>query len=86
MTGYGRAEEAAGNKTFLIEIKSLNGKQFDLNLKLTPLLRPSEFAIRSLLSEQLLRGTIECTVSLKKTAAAAQLLLTNKWPKPTFNH
>ncbi|MFY7840285.1 MAG: YicC/YloC family endoribonuclease, partial [Lacibacter sp.] len=30
MTGYGRTEEAAGDKTFLVEIKSLNGKQFEL--------------------------------------------------------
>ena len=32
MTGFGRAEKNVGNKTFLIDIKSLNGKQFDLSL------------------------------------------------------
>ena len=84
MTGYGRAEEAAGNKTFLIEIKSLNGKQFDLNLKLTPLLRPSEFAIRSLLSEQLLRGTIECTVSLKENGGSGAVTINKQMAKAYF--
>lgn len=84
MTGYGRAEEAAGNKTFLIEIKSLNGKQFDLNLKLTPLLRPSEFTIRSLLSEQLLRGTIECTVSLKENGGSGAVTINKQMAKAYF--
>jgi uncharacterized protein (TIGR00255 family) len=84
MTGYGRAEEAAGNKTFLIEIKSLNGKQFDLNLKLTPLLRPSEFAIRSSLSEQLLRGTIECTVSLKENGGSGAVTINKQMAKAYF--
>ncbi|MGL1363053.1 YicC/YloC family endoribonuclease, partial [Vibrio parahaemolyticus] len=32
MTGYGRAEQMIGGKQFLIEIRSLNGKQFDLRL------------------------------------------------------
>jgi uncharacterized protein (TIGR00255 family) len=84
MTGFGRAEEAAGNKTFLIEIKSLNGKQFDLNLKLTPLLRPSEFAIRSLLSEQLVRGTIECTVSLKENGGSGAVTINKQMAKAYF--
>jgi uncharacterized protein (TIGR00255 family) len=84
MTGFGRAEEAAGNKTFLVEIKSLNGKQFDLNLKLTPLLRPSEFAIRSLLSEQLQRGTIECTVSLKENGGSGTVSINKQMAKAYF--
>ena len=34
MTGFGRAERSVGGKTFLVDIKSLNGKQFELQLKL----------------------------------------------------
>jgi uncharacterized protein YicC (UPF0701 family) len=43
MTGFGRAEKNVGGKTFLIDIKSLNGKQFELQLKLPSILRPLEF-------------------------------------------
>ncbi|MBA4141295.1 MAG: YicC family protein, partial [Segetibacter sp.] len=32
MTGFGRAEQAVGDKVFLVEVKSLNGKQFDLRI------------------------------------------------------
>jgi len=34
MTGFGRAEQNVGDKTFLVDIKSLNGKQFELQLKM----------------------------------------------------
>ena len=84
MTGFGRAEAAAGNKTFLVEIKSLNGKQFDLNLKLTPLLKPYEFAIRSKLSTQLLRGTIDCTISLKENGGTSTVTINKQMAKAYF--
>lgn len=70
MTGFGRVEKAVGDKTFLIEIKSLNGKQFELNLKLHALLKPYEFNIRNMLSAQLQRGSVECTIVLKQTGTA----------------
>lgn len=70
MTGFGRAEKNVGDKTFLVDIKSLNGKQFDLQLKLPSLLKPFEFDIRRLLSEKLGRGTVDCTISLKDTGSA----------------
>ncbi|MBP6431807.1 MAG: YicC family protein [Ferruginibacter sp.] len=66
MTGFGRAEQLVTDKTFLVEIKALNGKQFELQLKLPPLLRPYEFEIRNILQEQLIRGTIDCTISIKQ--------------------
>lgn len=70
MTGYGRAERSINEKNFLIEIRSLNGKQFELLLKLPLQLKPFEFEIRSLLSEKLIRGSVECTVSIKQHGAA----------------
>lgn len=70
MTGFGRAERVIGDKTFLIDIKSLNGKQFELNLKMPAFLKPFEFEIRSLLSKNLYRGSVDCTISLKETGSA----------------
>jgi uncharacterized protein (TIGR00255 family) len=67
MTGFGRAEKNLGDKTFLIDIKSLNGKQFELQLKMPAFLKPFEFDIRKILSEKLNRGSIDCTISLKET-------------------
>lgn len=69
MTGFGRAEQSVGDKTFLIDIKSLNGKQFELFLKMPAFLKPFEFDIRALLSEKLGRGTVDCTISLKESGS-----------------
>jgi uncharacterized protein (TIGR00255 family) len=70
MTGFGRAEQTVNEKTFLVEIKALNGKQYELQLKLPPLLRPYEFEIRNTLQEQLIRGTIDCTVNIKQNGTS----------------
>ncbi|MFY7840230.1 MAG: YicC family protein, partial [Lacibacter sp.] len=72
------------DKTFLVEIKSLNGKQFELNLKLTPLLKPYEFAIRNALSEQLQRGTIDCTISLKQNGGSGAITINKEMAKAYF--
>ncbi len=75
MTGFGRAEKTVGDKTFFVEVKSLNGKQFDLQLKLPALLKPFEFEIRSRLQESLVRGTVECLVIIKQGGGSRPVVL-----------
>ncbi|MEJ7766812.1 MAG: YicC/YloC family endoribonuclease [Chitinophagaceae bacterium] len=70
MTGFGRTEASVGDKTFLVDIKSLNGKQFELQLKMPAFLKPFEFEIRKILSEKLGRGSVDCTINLKQTGSA----------------
>ncbi len=70
MTGYGRAEQTVNDKTFLVEIRSLNGKQYDIRLTIPALLKPYEFEIRGLLNEALIRGSIECIITLKQNGSA----------------
>lgn len=69
MTGFGRAEQTSGDKSYLVEIKSLNGKLYDINLKIPPLIRPYEFDIRNLIQESLMRGTVECLIVVKQNGA-----------------
>lgn len=75
MTGFGRVEQTIGEKTYLVELKALNGKQFDLQLKLPPLFKPYEFDIRSNLQEQLIRGTVDCFVSVKQHGTAKPVVI-----------
>ncbi|HEX7847982.1 MAG TPA: YicC/YloC family endoribonuclease [Chitinophagaceae bacterium] len=84
MTGFGRAERNVGNKTFLVDIKSLNGKQFELNLKLPAILKPFEFDIRRLLSEKLSRGSIDCGISLKDTGDAKPVTINTDLAKAYY--
>ncbi|HUN02490.1 MAG TPA: YicC family protein [Niabella sp.] len=85
MTGFGRAEKTIGSKTFLIDIKSLNGKQFDLSLRLPAVLKSFEFDIRKIVSEGLNRGSIDCNISLKDTGEAKPVTINTDLVKAYYS-
>jgi len=62
MTGFGKAIAETPQKKITIEIKSLNSKQFDLNIKLPWLFKEKEPEIRSLISQKLDRGKIDFSI------------------------
>ena len=70
MTGFGRAELSSGDRTVLIEMKSLNGKQLELNLRFPSQLKPYEFDIRAAIAAQLQRGSVECNITVKQNGAS----------------
>lgn len=63
MTGYGKAEVEFGSKKIIAEIRSLNSKQLDLNVRLPQIYREIEMEIRSLISQQLVRGKVDFQVT-----------------------
>ena len=75
MTGFGRAEHTENEKTFLVELKSLNGKQLEINLKIPALVKPYEFDIRNMLQENLLRGTVECLILIKQNGSTRPVII-----------
>ena len=84
MTGYGRAEQFVNDKNFLIEIRSLNGKQFEVLLKIPQLLKPYEFEIRNILSGNLIRGSVECIITLKQNGAAKPVTINTDLARAYF--
>ena len=68
MTGFGKAERLVPNKKICVEIRSLNSKQLDLSIKVSPTYRSLEPELRSLLSQKLLRGKIDVFVTTENTA------------------
>jgi len=84
MTGFGRAEKNVRDKTFLVDIKSLNGKQFELQLRLPSILKPFEFDIRRMLSEKLSRGSVDCAISLKDTGNAKPVTINTDLAKAYY--
>ncbi|MCQ2341151.1 MAG: YicC family protein [Paludibacteraceae bacterium] len=62
MTGYGKAEYTFADHKTIVEIRSLNSKQLDLNLKLASFFRDKEADIRALLNAPLERGKVDVTV------------------------
>ncbi len=75
MTGFGRAEQSVGDKTFFVEVKALNGKQFELQLKTPSLLKPFEFDIRQLIQEHLIRGSVDCYIVIKQNGASKPVVI-----------
>ena len=75
MTGFGRAEGMVNGRQVVVELKALNGKQFDINTKLPPILRSFELDIRTLLSTILLRGTIDLTVNVRQEGASKPMVV-----------
>jgi len=62
MTGYGKAETEYINKKITVEIKSLNSKQFDVNLRIPSIYRDKEIEIRNKLSQTIERGKVDFTI------------------------
>lgn len=61
MTGFGRAIASSTSKKFTIEIKSLNSKQLDLNIRVPSSFRELEVSLRPHFSTILQRGKVEAT-------------------------
>jgi uncharacterized protein (TIGR00255 family) len=79
MTGFGKATASFGDKKIVVEVKSLNSKQFDLSMKLPSIYREKELAIRNILASVLVRGKVDLLVyteqaEIEKRASINQAL------------
>ena len=67
MTGYGNAVADYQGKKIHVEIKALNSKALDLNVRIATLYREKEMEIRQIVSEKLLRGKVDVTIWVEKS-------------------
>jgi uncharacterized protein (TIGR00255 family) len=65
MTGYGKAECLHHNKQIVVEIKSVNSKALDINLRLPTVYRGNESEIRGMLNKVVQRGKVDVFISLE---------------------
>jgi len=59
MTGYGKETIVLPEKKITVEIKSLNSKQFDFNIRIPSFYREKEQEIRQLVAHRLVRGKVD---------------------------
>ena len=71
MTGYGKAEALLSGGKLTIEIRTLNGKTADINLKSQILPKDKELEIRSRIAAVLVRGTIDVYLTWEADASAS---------------
>ena len=67
MTGFGIAEQTYLSKKITVEIKTLNSKQLDLQVKLPNELRASELDLRNQIGAKMLRGKIDAVITITDT-------------------
>ncbi len=69
MTGYGKAEALLENGKLTVEIRTLNGKSADINLKTTLLPKDKEIGLRQKIAQVLQRGTIDVFLTWEPNTA-----------------
>ena len=72
MTGYGKAEAILETGKLTIEIKTLNGKNSDANIKTQLLPKDKELVVRQMIAESLVRGSIDFFMTWEQGAGSAK--------------
>lgn len=62
MTGFGKAQGNYKHTTYTAEVRSVNSKQLDLNLRLNSALRDQEMELRKNLASELIRGKVDIAI------------------------
>ena len=66
MTGFGKSEKTYQDKTFTVDIKTLNSKQGDINIRLPHNYKDQESKFRQLIKEEAKRGKIDVFINVEK--------------------
>ena len=77
MTRFGRGESGSDTRKITVEMKSVNHRYLDLNIKLPKKLNAMEGQIRNYVKSHILRGKVDIYVTLEETADASYTLRYN---------
>ena len=66
MTGFGKAEAIIKSKKIVVELRALNSKTLDLNLKYPEFLGDVDLLIRKNVSNKLIKGKIDLIINIEK--------------------
>lgn len=65
MTGYGKCVDSYNNKSYVVEVKSLNSKTTDIRVKIPSILSDKEFSIRKMVQDEAIRGRLEVIINIE---------------------
>jgi uncharacterized protein (TIGR00255 family) len=84
MTGFGKVSGQSGGKTIDVEIRSLNSKQLDLNMRLPYQYHPLEAEIRSLIPSLLDRGKVDLHINIAGSEGRGKISINKTLAKQYF--
>ncbi|MBN8567028.1 MAG: YicC family protein [Flavobacteriales bacterium] len=67
MTGFGKASKQLSTKKITVEVKSLNSKGLDLNVRMPSVYREMELGLRNIISQKLERGKVDFSIYIEIT-------------------
>jgi len=67
MTGFGKASKQLSTKKITVEVKSLNSKGLDLNVRMPSVYREMELGLRNVISQKLERGKVDFSIFIEVT-------------------
>ena len=78
MTGFGRCEVAEGQRRFVVEMKGVNHRYLDVNIRMPKKLNFFETAIRSLLKQSVQRGKVDIFITYEDLSESQVCLKYNE--------
>lgn len=85
MTGFGKTTVEIGNKKVVIEIKSLNSKQLDLNLRMPNLFKEKEMEVRGMVKDWLDRGKVDMCIYIDNSESDKDVQINKSIVMKYFN-
>ncbi|BDF34215.1 hypothetical protein CE91St62_22800 [Lachnospiraceae bacterium] len=78
MTGFGRCEIMEGERRFAVEMKGVNHRYLDMNIRMPKKLNFFETSIRSLLKKSILRGKVDLFITYEDSSESQVALKYNE--------
>ena len=78
MTGFGRSEITEGERKYIVELKSVNNRYLDINIKMPKKFNAFESAIRSELKSYMKRGKVDVYISYEDFSQSESKVKYNK--------
>jgi uncharacterized protein (TIGR00255 family) len=78
MTGFGRSEITEGERKYIVELKSVNNRYLDINIKMPKKFNAFESAIRSELKSYMKRGKVDVYISYEDFSESESKVKYNK--------
>lgn len=85
MTGFGKATKEFEHKTVSVEIRSLNSKNIDLNLRLSSIYRDKEHELKSEITKLLERGKIDLSIYVESKTVEMPVEVNTELAKSYYN-
>ena len=78
MTGFGRAEKIFSTRRYTVELKSVNSRYCDINIRLPRLFNFAESGLRKQITDTLGRGKVDCYVTYEDQESASTEVAVNE--------